>query len=286
MACSPHRGNVVVTGASTGIGAASTLRLDALGFRVFAGIRKDADGDALRARAKGSLTPVRLDVTDEASLAEAARQVEQAVGGSGLAGLVNNAGIAVPGPMEFLPIEDLRLQLEVNVIGLVAATQAFLPLIRGAGGRIVNIGSVSGLVTAPYTGAYCASKYAVEAVSDALRFELKPWGIQVAVIEPGPIATPIWEKSREIGRSLAKRVPQECGRYYGKHLAKMGDMVNGIESGAIPAERVADLVAHALTARRPKTRYLVGKGARLQTAILPKLPDRLRDWVFARMLSS
>ncbi|MGD1157325.1 MAG: SDR family oxidoreductase, partial [Terriglobia bacterium] len=187
------KGAVVITGASTGIGEACALHLDKLGFRVFAGIRKAADAEALRHRASARLVPIRLDVSDETEVEQAARNVTEALRGEGLAGLVNNAGIVVAGMLEFLPLDALRRQLEVNVVGQVAVTQAFLPHLRKARGRIVNIGSVSGLIAGPFSGAYAASKFALEALTDALRVELRPWKIHVSIVEPGNIQTPIWK---------------------------------------------------------------------------------------------
>ena len=179
--------SVVITGASTGIGAACALHLDQWGWRVFAGVRKQGDAEALRAQGSARLTPVSLDVTDTVSISTAASAVAGAVGAAGLAGLVNNAGIVVPGPIELLPLSDLRRQLEINVVGQVAVTQAFLPLIRAGRGRIVNMGSIAGRMATPFTGAYGASKFALEALTDALRLELQPWGISVSIIEPGAV---------------------------------------------------------------------------------------------------
>jgi NAD(P)-dependent dehydrogenase (short-subunit alcohol dehydrogenase family) len=206
---SQSKGAVLVTGASTGIGRASALRLDQLGFQVFAGVRKDADGKALKQKAKGDFTPILLDVTDDASIAAAAKTVSKAVGNRGLAGLVNNAGIVVPGPLEFLPLGDLRSQIEVNVIGQVAVTQAFLPMLRKGRGRIVNIGSIGGRMATPFMGAYNASKFALEALTDSLRMELKPWEISVSIIEPGNIDTRIWEKGQDAADVLLEKLPKE-----------------------------------------------------------------------------
>ena len=207
------RGAVVITGASTGIGEACALHLDKLGFRVFAGIRKAVDGDSLRQRASERLVPVRLDVSDQMEIDEAARHIIQALGGHGLAGLINNAGIVVGGMLEFLPLEALRRQLEVNVVGQIAVTQALLPSLRKARGRIVNIGSVAGLISSPFTGAYSASKFALEALTDSLRMELRPWKIHVSLIEPGFIQTPILKKSvaaAEALRGAIARKPWSC----------------------------------------------------------------------------
>src|SRR4051812_39464080 len=178
---------VVVTGASTGIGEAIARRMDA-GFRVFAGVRKEEDAERLRA-AGANIEPVLLDVTDQASIDAAAATVKAAVRDQGLAGLVNNAGIAVSAPLEFLPVDELRNQLEVNVVGQVAVTQAFLSDIRTAKGRIINIGSIGGKVAFPLAGAYAASKFAMEAITDSLRRELRPWGIEVSIVEPGGVKT-------------------------------------------------------------------------------------------------
>jgi NAD(P)-dependent dehydrogenase (short-subunit alcohol dehydrogenase family) len=181
------QGAVLVTGASSGIGEATASHLASLGFRVFAGVRKDEDAERLRER----VTPVKLDVVDEESIATARREVEEAAP-DGLAGLVNNAGVSVSGPVEFIPLEELRRQLEVNVIGQVAVTQAFLPAIRRARGRIVNVSSVGGRVALPLMSPYNASKFALEAVSDSLRREVRQFGVHVAVVEPGAIRTRIW----------------------------------------------------------------------------------------------
>jgi NAD(P)-dependent dehydrogenase (short-subunit alcohol dehydrogenase family) len=184
---SQTRGAVVVTGASSGIGEACARRLAGLGFQVFAGVRKAEDGDRLASEIPG-VTPLRIDVVDAESIAAAARTVEETAAGRGLAGLVNNAGVAVPAPIEHQPIDDFRRQIEVNLIGQVAVTQAFLPQLRAARGRIVNVSSIGGKVAVPLLGAYAASKFGLEGFSDTLRRELRPWGIEVSVIEPGTIA--------------------------------------------------------------------------------------------------
>src|SRR5258708_5204131 len=184
-------GSIVITGAATGIGEAWALRLDGLGYRVFAGVRKAADGEALKKKASGQLSPVLLDVTSEESIGAAVRTI----GEIPLAGLVNNAGIVVPGPLELVPIALWRKQFEVNVIGQVAVPQAFLPMLRAGRGRIVNMGSVAGRSALPFSGPYCASKFALEGLTDSLRMELRQFGISVSIVEPGAIRTPIWDKS-------------------------------------------------------------------------------------------
>jgi NAD(P)-dependent dehydrogenase (short-subunit alcohol dehydrogenase family) len=274
---------VVITGASTGIGEACALLLDRRGFRVFAGVRRDEDGVALRAKASACVTPVLLDVTDEVGVAAAAGAVRAALGGGGLAGLVNNAGIAVAAPLEFIPLDALRSQFDVNVIGQIAVTQAFLPLLRAGRGRIVNISSVAGRVSSPFFGPYSASKFALESLSDALRGELRSWGLHVTLIEPGTIATPIWEKSLAAADRLIGRLPPAAMEYYGKAIPaiRSGASMSG-KTGVAP-EVVARVVHRALTARRPKARYLVGKGARI-IPLIAALPDGVRDVLLARQL--
>ncbi|HYM16129.1 MAG TPA: SDR family oxidoreductase [Dehalococcoidia bacterium] len=277
-------GAVVVTGASTGIGEACALRLDSMGFIVFAGVRKEADGQALRQKASSRLTPVMLDVTDSESITAAARQVGDATGGAGLSGLVNNAGISVAGPLEFVPIDELRRQLEVNVVGQVAVTQAFLPLLRLRRGRIVNIGSVSGRLATPFVGPYAASKFAMEAVTDALRIELRPWRMHVAIVEPGSIATPIWDKARSDADRLMAALPERAHRLYDDAVRVMLSFADETAKRGIAPDAVAKAVAHALTAKQPKTRYLVGTDARLQAVLAKLVPDRLRDTLIQRQL--
>lgn len=279
-----RQGVVVITGASTGIGEACALHLDGLGFRVFAGVRKPADGEALKARSSDRLTPVQLDVTDEQMRAAAFETVAETTGSAGLAGLVNNAGIAVAGMLEFLPVAELRNQLEVNVIGAVAVTQTFLPLLRRARGRVVNIGSDSGLLSTPFLGAYCASKFALEAITDALRLEVRPWGIKVSIIEPGSIQTPIWEKSRAAANLLLESMPRQAHELYGAAMEAVRKVSLKIAASGIPPTVVARTVAHALTANRPKTRYRVGKDATFQALLARYVPDRLRDALIARFM--
>jgi NAD(P)-dependent dehydrogenase (short-subunit alcohol dehydrogenase family) len=275
---------VVITGASTGIGAACAKRLDALGMRVFAGVRRAEDGEALRAQTSERLTPLLLDVTDKAAIGMAAGRVRDAVGDSGLWGLVNNAGIAVAGPLEFLPVDELRRQLEVNVVAQVAVTQAFLPLLRTARGRIVNMGSISGRLATPFVGAYSASKFALEAVTDALRIELRPWGIDVVIVEPGGIATPIWERSLVTADRLVDEAPPELHHHYGPVIPVIRRSAQRTGKRGTPATEVAKVVAHALTAPRPKTRYPVGKRASLTMRMIARLPDRMRDRLVAGQL--
>jgi NAD(P)-dependent dehydrogenase (short-subunit alcohol dehydrogenase family) len=275
---------ILITGASTGIGRASAIELDRRGFRVFAGVRSAAAANQLRAAASARLTPVEIDVTDLDGIAAAAKTIGEAVGDAGIVGLVNNAGIAVPGPLELLPIESLRRQFEVNVIGQMAVTQAFLPLLRKGRGRIVNISSASGGQASPYLGAYAASKFALEALTDALRLELRAWGIRVSAIEPGPIDTPIWEKALEQAEQMVAGVLPESMKLYEADLAAVRLAVAQATKTALPVERVVQAVVHALTAKRPKTRYFLGWRVRVQFKALRMLPDRLRDRIVRRAI--
>jgi NAD(P)-dependent dehydrogenase (short-subunit alcohol dehydrogenase family) len=275
---------VVITGASMGIGEACALRLDARGLRVFAGVRRTEDGAELRQKASDRLTPILLDVTDADAIGAAAQTVAGAVGEAGLAGLVNNAGIAVAGPLEFLPVAELRRQLEVNVIGQITVTQAFLPLLRLGHGRIVNVGSVSGRIATPFVGPYSASKFAMEALTDTLRIELRPWGLHVAIVEPSGIATPIWERSLAAADRLIENMPRQALDYYGPVIPAVRASAARSGQSGTPPDEVAKAVEHALTAARPKTRYIVGRGARFTVAVITLLPDRVRDRLIAGRL--
>jgi len=270
---------VLVTGASSGIGEACALRLSRAGWRVLAGVRTGADGERLREQGGELVEPVTLDVTDAGQVAAAAA----AFGDGVLNGLVNNAGIAVSMPLEFLPLEELRRQFEVNVVGQVAVTQAFLPHLRRGRGRIVNVGSIAGRSALPFLGAYAASKHALEAVTDALRIELHPFGIEVAIVEPGTIATPIWRKGGETFQRLLAGLPADVTTLYGERMAAFRDAAAAAGRRGEPADEVAKVVEHALTARRPRTRYLVGRDARRRSR-LERLPDRLRDRAYERVL--
>jgi len=275
---------VLITGASTGIGEACALELDRLGFRVFAGVRSEAAGQALQAKASPRLSPIMIDVTDSESIAAAAETVRNAVGESGLAGLVNNAGVAIPGPIEALPIAALRNQLEVNVIGAVAVTQAFLPLIRKAQGRIVNMSSLNGALSSPFLGAYSASKFALEGVSDALRLELSRWNIHVALVEPGPIDTPIWKKTSATADRISATASPEVMLLYEKDIAAMNQAISKLVQNASPVDPVVQAVVHALTSRRPKVRYFLTWGVRFMSKGFRMAPERLHDWIIRKTL--
>lgn len=278
-------GGVLITGASTGIGEAIALRLDERGFRVFAGVRKPEDGERLESKASDRLRVIQpFDVTDAEAVKAAARTVEEELAGEPLRGIVNNAGIAVGGPLEALALDDMRKQLEVNTIAPLAVAQAFLPQLRRSTGRIVNISSIGGRVAQPFVGPYVVSKYGVEALNDVLRLELMGWNIKVIAIEPGTVATPIWDKgSAQIEEALEKMAPEQRDLYRSR-LDKIPKMIARQNKRGVPPSKVADAVEHALTSSRPKTRYMVGD-ARLLLALKTLLPTRLFDRLLYRMTS-
>lgn len=268
--------HVLVTGASTGIGEACALHLDRLGWKVFAGVRRREDGERLcaGATAGGRLVPVLLDVTDEEQVIEAMVTIASSVGEDGLAGLVNNAGVARGGPLELLPMSEWRQQLDVNVFGQVAVTKAAIPLLRKATGRIVFIGSIAGRVAAPLIGPYAASKHAIEAIGASLREELRPWDIKVAVVEPGVIRTPIWSKGKAKADELESTFDEDGVRLYRDQMDSIRSSIERNDAKGIAASKVADVVAHALTSPRPKLRYLVGVDALVAGNLVRLMPDR------------
>jgi NAD(P)-dependent dehydrogenase (short-subunit alcohol dehydrogenase family) len=274
----------LVTGASTGIGRACALHLDRLGFRVYAGVRRQADAESLCRQASDRLAPLFLDVTDAEQVSAAAARVARERGESGLSGLVNNAGVAIAGPLEFITPEELQRQLEVNVVGQLRVTQAVMPQLRQARGRIVNISSVSGRVAWPFVGPYAASKFALEALSDALRVELRPWGISVSVIEPGNYATEIWDKSLREAEERLARMPAEVYQLYGGVIDRLLPYVRSSAHSGGPVEQVVQVVAHALLARRPRARYLLPRSRVFLIVLVNLLPVRLRDRLFAAAL--
>ena len=279
--------HVLVTGASTGIGEACALHLDRLGWRVFAGVRKVADGERLQERSGsgGRLTPVQLDVTDEAQVAEALATIGEQVGSDGLAGLVNNAGVARGGPLEFLPMSEWRDQLDVNVFGQIAVTKAAIPLVRKATGRIVFIGSIAGRVAAPMIGPYAASKHAIEAIAASLREELLPWDLKVIVVEPGVIKTPIWAKGRSKADALEAELGDDARRLYRDHMETVRASIDKNDKKGVPAAKVAEAVEHALTSPKPKLRYLVGTDAKVAGNLVRVVPDRAWARLSRRLLA-
>ena len=273
--------NVLITGASTGIGAACALHLDRKGWKVYAGVRKDADADQLRSKGTANLTPVLIDVTDQSQIDSVAKQIEQDSGR--LDGLVNNAGIGRGGPLEYLDLDEWRTQLEVNVIGQVAVTKAMLPLIRPAKGRVVFIGSIGGRLGSPLMGPYNASKFAIEGIGHSLRQELEPKGVHVSIVEPGAIDTEIWNKAEDTMERLRSELPAVALEEYAEPLDTFAKGLAMNAKNAISADVVAKVVEHALTAKRPRTRYLVGKDAKAVGTLGRFLPDRALDAIVAKI---
>lgn len=270
------KGLVVITGASTGIGAACAVGLARRGYTVFAGVRRPEDASRLQSEGGENLTLLTIDVTDQATIDAAAARVRQEGQGQPFRGLFNNAGISVNGPLEFVKPEDLRWQLEVNCVGQLAVTQAFLPMILESKGRIITTGSVGGFVTTPILGPYCMSKYAIEAFSDALRVELSPQGVHVVLLQPAAIATPIWDKGQGSVEEMNNDARPTFQERYGRFAGGMRKLAKEAQSGAADPKVVLDAVIHALEAPKPKTRYVMGTGAG-QRKFLRMLPDRLRD---------
>lgn len=263
-------GTVLVTGASTGIGQALALYLAEIGMTVYAGVRRDEDGDVLQASATGELLPVRLDVTRPEEV-DAAVDAIRAAGG--LSALVNNAGVYLGGPLELMTDAEIDMTYQVNVVGLLRVTRACLPLLRESGGRIVNISSISGLVALPGASVYAGSKHAVEAITDALRVELSPFGVRVIAVEPGSIDTDIWTKAVERDQRRGEDMPELREIY--RPLIRLLEKIDRDPRG-IPPEDVASIVHEALTADSPRNRYLVGNDAKFLSRIR-WLPDGLRD---------
>jgi len=274
----------LVTGASSGIGRATALELARAGFTVFAGVRKPEDGEAVQSEAHGELEPVLIDVTDAAQIEAAVELIRERTRGRGLTALVNNAGSAHSGAIEFLDLDNLRHQLEVNLIGHIAVTQAMLPMLRANQGRIVNITSIGGLVATPFMAPYCASKFALEAVCDCLRTELKPWGIEVIAVEPGSIATDIWDRGVANAEQAREQMPPEGERLYGEAFDTMARVSAETGERGIPPQEVARVIHKALTVKRPRARYLVGRDAKGMKAGNALLPDKAWDAVVRRTL--
>ena len=271
-------GTVLVTGASTGIGEATVHHLKSLGFDPIGAVRKDEDAECLEGR---GIRTMRIDVTDAGQIAAARDEL----GDAPLAGLVNNAGIAVAAPLEFLPMDKLRQQLEINLIGQAAVTQAFLPALRRAGGRIVMVSSIGGRVALPLVSAYNASTFGLAGLSDSLRREVRGQGVDVILVEPGGVKTPIWKKGEELADSMLEEVPPEAEHLYGRMISALRAETKKIEEerGMEPSE-VAEVIGTALTASRPRARYVVGSDAKVRAPMARFLPPRVMDRLIGRAL--
>jgi NAD(P)-dependent dehydrogenase (short-subunit alcohol dehydrogenase family) len=273
--------NVLVTGASRGIGRTTSIRLAEKGWTVFAGVRSDADGAELATHGGGRITPITLDITSAADLADLPTRL-----GGQLDAVVNNAGFALDGPIETLGLDALRRQYEVNVIGHVAVTQAVLPLLRASKGRIVFVSSLSGRISTPLTGAYNSSKFAIEAIGDALRVELRRWRVPVVLVEPGPVATDMWGGALEQHEATLAALSPAHRELYGETFEKAKKTLAFMQKRAVPIDKVAAAIEKALTARRPKARYQVDVGSKVQLAGMALTPTRVLDSVLARAMGT
>jgi NAD(P)-dependent dehydrogenase (short-subunit alcohol dehydrogenase family) len=262
--------SVLVTGASRGIGRATAIHLAHRGWQVFAGVRRSQDGAHLAAMA--GVTPLPLDITDLDQVSALRDRLP-----ARLDAVVNNAGIVVGAPLEAVPIEQLRRQLDVNVVGQIAVAQAVIPLLRASAGRMVFVSSVNGRIAAPMLGPYCASKFALEAAADALRMELRPWGIRVSIIEPAQTATDMWDTAEAAADEMESAMTPEQRVLYAGHIAGFRAMIPRSQKAAVPADVVARLIEKALSDRRPKARYVPGMAARLQIAVVNTLPAGVAD---------
>lgn len=267
---------VLITGASRGIGRTTALRLAAAGWDVLAGVRREEDGAALAAESP-RIKPVVLDITDATQVARAAQQVTH------LDALVNNAGVAMLGPVEGVSVDTFRAQLEVNFFGHIAVTQALLPRLRESKGRIVFTSSLSGRIATPLTGPYNASKFALEGAADALRMELKPWGIGVSLVEPAQVATDIWGNAEEDFDGYIAAMPESAQQLYAGHIAGFRKSIPLSQKLAAPAEQVAKSIEKALTARRPRARYVVGAFPKAQAALTGASPTPAVDAILRKM---
>jgi NAD(P)-dependent dehydrogenase (short-subunit alcohol dehydrogenase family) len=277
-----ERKAVLITGASSGIGEVTAHELTRRGFRVIAGVRTAADGDRLAGAVGPRCTPILLDVTDAASIAAAAAALRAA---GGIYGLVNNAGIGISAPLEYLPLDELRRQFEVNVVGPVAVTQAMLPLLRRSLGRIVNVGSIAGRTAVPIAGPYGASKAALDMLTQSLRMELAPFDVRVSYIEPGSHRTPIWDRSRRTAETLRARLPPLALDYYGGAIDAVRAWMDAAESRAGDPLRVAEAIAQALESEHPKARYTIGKDTRARF-ILGLIPQQVKERIILHRLTA
>ena len=274
---------VLVTGASTGIGYACVQMLADAGFTVFAGVRSEADAQRL-AQLHANVRALLLDVTAPEHIAAAADSIRAA--GVQLCGVVNNAGVAFAGPLEYLPLEDFRRQFEINVFGALAVTQAMLPLLRQSrDARVIFMSSVSGQIAPPFVGPYASSKFALEAMADALRMELGAFGIRVVVVQPGNVRTPIWQKGRDAKDALVARMPQEAATHYAHAVDALVRVTEREERTGIAPGLVAEAVLRALTSAHPKARYPVGNPPAWQRRLASLLPERVRDRLILRTMT-
>ena len=275
-------GTYLVTGASTGIGRAAALRLDRAGNRIIASVRREEDGRKLKEAASNRLEHVIIDVTDQSQIDAGAETVRGVT--DRLDGLVNNAGTAIAGPLELLPMDQFRAQIEINLIGQVAVTQAFLPLLRTARGRVVFVSSIGGRIALPFNGPYNASKFGLEAIGDSLRQEVRPFGMEVVLVEPGSVATPIWDKGTDRADKLLEGVAPDELAPYEKRLGAFRRLAEETGKRGVDPEDVAQVIETALTTEKPRTRYVVGRDAKMRVRVRRLVSDRIFDRLVKRQL--
>ena len=268
--------SVLITGASRGIGKATASRLALNGWDVYAGVRNAGDGEALVEESGGRIRSIVLDITDADQVGALHHALPRT-----LDAVVNNAGIVVGGPIEGVALSELRRQFEVNVVGQVAVTQAVLPKLRPARGRIVFVSSLSGRISSPMTGAYSGSKFALEAIADALRLELRPWRMPVVLVEPAQTDTDMWRTAEELLENTVGDLSPEMRMLYARHIDGQRVAIPKARKMAAPVDGVAETIERALTAKRPRARYVVGRAPRAVAGVLPLLPTRLRDALLA-----
>jgi NAD(P)-dependent dehydrogenase (short-subunit alcohol dehydrogenase family) len=276
--------SVLITGASSGIGRATALRMDAAGWLVFAGVRSERDAQALEAEASSRLCPLKLDITSAEQIAAAVERVSSRVGEDGLDGLVNNAGITIPCPLEVMPPDDFQRLIAVNLTGQFATTQALLPQLRAAKGRIVFVSSISGRKAMPMLAGYSASKAGLNTLADGFRQELRRWKVGVSIIEPGAVETPIWDRGESELESAVGRSSVDAEHLYGQLIERARGLADRALDKRISPQHVVAAIEHALTANRPRSRYLVGLDARGQALAIRLVPDRVLDFAVGRYL--
>jgi len=276
--------SVLITGTSTGLGRATARLLDKTGFRVFAGVRRMQDGDVLRKSASGKLTPVLLDVNDEAAITRVKDEITEAVGGNGLWGLVNNAGISFRAPLEFVPLSEFRKLFDSNLFGLLAITQAFLPLLRQAQGRIINISSLTSMMYSPFHGTYSCAKMAVNGLTNTLRLEVKPFGVQVALMIYGGIQTELWDRIDRQTTEIAEHYPPEFMELYAARQKKALEYFSSRGRKGLLPETAAQPIIHALTVKHPRRTYFAGSDAKFYNLLDKVLYGRLRDRVVLKTI--
>lgn len=284
MQMQPSFRAVLITGSSRGIGEATAKHLAGLGYRVFAGVRDVRDAERLRSQASDRMTPMILDVTNQEQIRQVVHEIEQRVGDRGLWGLINNAGNAVGGPLEFISEQELRRLFEVHVFGTLALTRAALPLVRRSRGRIVNVSSTASLMVAPFHGPYSAAKLALNGLSDALRLELRPHGTHVSTIICGSVRTEIWEKGIGLSRALGAQYPPHALELYGDAWQRLMDYFLEIGRSGETPENAARIIGRAITDKRPHNVYYVGRDARTHKALTRLLSSKLKDKVILRRI--